>query len=85
MVRITITGSVLPERPVEVTLNGQRVGTLDGIWKSGKSFECGRGMWRFGEANRLGFDTAKAGPVAGDARELGVSLIRVRLEAISVE
>jgi len=61
------------------------VGALSCKWKSGKSFECGRAMWRFGEANRLGFETAKAGPVAGDARELGFSLIRVRLEAISVE
>ena len=83
--RKATTSGVLPQRPVEVTLNGQLVGTLDGIWKSEKSFESERGMWRFGEVNRLGFETANAGPVAGDSRVLGFSLIRVRVEGVFVE
>ena len=83
--RVTLTGSVLPERPVQVSLNGRRVGVADGIWKSSVSFVAGGDALRPGEINRLTFDTANSGPIAGDARELGFSLMDVRIEAAGRE
>ncbi len=83
--RVTLTGSVLPERPVQVSLNGRRVGVADGIWKSSVSFVAGGDALRPGEINRLTFDTANSGPIAGDARELGFSLMDVRIEAVGRE
>jgi hypothetical protein len=79
--RVTLTGSVLPERPVAVSLNGHRVGVADGIWKSSTSFLTGVDALRPGEINRMTFDTANSGPIAGDARDLGFSLMDVRIEA----
>jgi len=80
--RLTVTGSVLPERPAEVSLNGRVVGRLDGIWKSSMSLPVPREALRFGEVNHLSFHTGRAGPIAGDSRELGISLMQVRLEAV---
>jgi hypothetical protein len=79
--RVTVTGSVLPYRPVEISINGHRLGMADGIWKSSASFPAPREMLRFGDVNQMTFYTAGAAPVAGDARELGFSLISVRIEA----
>ncbi len=78
--RVTLTGSVLPERPVAVSLNGRRVGVADGIWKSSVSFVAGGDVLRPGEINRITFDTANSGPITGDARQLGFSLMDVRIE-----
>jgi uncharacterized membrane protein len=83
--RVTLTGSVLPERPVEVSLNGRRVGVADGIWKSSVSFVAGGDVLRPGEINRMTFDTANSGPISGDARELGFSLMDVRIESAARE
>jgi hypothetical protein len=83
--RVTLTGSVLPDRPVEVSLNGRRVGVADGIWKSSVSFLAGGDTLRPGEVNRMTFDTANPGPITGDARELGFSLMDVRIEAAGRE
>ena len=83
--RVTLTGSVLPERPVEVSLNGRRVGVADGIWKSSVSFLAGGDTLRPGEVNRMTFDTPNSGPITGDARELGFSLMDVRIEAAGRE
>ena len=83
--RVTLTGSVLPERPVQVSLNGRRVGVADAIWKSSVSFTAGGDVLRPGEINRLTFDTANSGPIAGDARELGFSLMDVRIEVAGRE
>jgi hypothetical protein len=80
--RLTVTGSVLPERPVEVALNGQILGMLDGIWKSNRSLPVPREALRWGEVNQLSFHTNRAGPIAGDARPLGFSLMQLRLEAV---
>jgi len=77
--RVTITGSVLPERPVEVRLNGVRLGVLDGLWKSGASLDVPGSAVKVGEMNRLTFECAGAGPIAGDARELGFSLMTVEI------
>lgn len=79
--RVTITGSVLPYRPVEVSINGQPLGVADGIWKSSVSFLAGREALRPGEVNQMTFYTAGSGPIAGDARDLGFSLRSVRIEA----
>jgi hypothetical protein len=81
--RLTVTGSVLPERPVEVSLNGWVLGTLDGVWKSSMSLPVPREAVRFGAVNQLSFHTGQAGPIAGDARQLGFSLMQVRLEAVA--
>jgi hypothetical protein len=80
--RVTITGSVLPDRPVEVAINGHRLGVVDGIWKSSTSLLAGREMLRPGEVNQVTFYTANSGPIAGDARDLGFSLMAVRIEAV---
>ncbi len=77
--RVTITGSVLPERPVEVGLNGVRLGVLDGLWKSSASFDVAGNAVKVGGMNRLTFVCAGAGPIAGDARELGFSLMTVEI------
>jgi hypothetical protein len=79
--RVTVTGSVLPYRPVEVSINGHRLGAADGIWKSSTSFRAGREWLRPGEMNTMTFETANAGPITGDARELGFALMGVRIEA----
>jgi hypothetical protein len=79
--RVTITGSVLPERPVEVGLNGRRLGRLEGIWKSAASFPAPGEWMRPGERNLLTFECPRAGPVSGDARELGFSLMTVEIAA----
>ena len=80
--KLTVTGSILPERPVEVTLNGRPLGTLDGIWKSSATLAVPREALRFGEENALRFRTANAGPIAGDRRVLGFSLVNIRLEPV---
>jgi hypothetical protein len=77
--RLTISGSVLPERPVEVGLNGVRLGLLDGLWKSSAGFDVPASAMKAGEMNQLTFNCAGAGPIAGDARELGFSLMAVEL------
>jgi hypothetical protein len=77
--RVTITGSVLPERPVEVGLNGVRLGVLDGLWKSSASFDVAGSRVNVGGMNRLTLECAGAGPIAGDARELGFSLMMVEI------
>jgi hypothetical protein len=79
--QVTVTGSVLPDRPVEVSINGHRLGTADGIWKSSTSFRAGREWLWPGEMNRMTFETPNAGPISGDARELGFALMGVRIEA----
>ena len=79
--RLTVTASVLPGRPVAVALNGHPLGTLEGIWKSSATLAVARGWVRFGEENELAFGTANAGPIAGDSRQVGFSLVSVRLEA----
>jgi hypothetical protein len=79
--RVTVTGSVLPYRPVEVSINGHRLGAADGIWKSSASFVARREWLRPGEINTMTFDTTNAGPITGDARELGFALMGVRIEA----
>jgi len=79
--RVTVTGSVLPYRPVEVAINGHRLGVADGIWKSSTSFRAGREWLRPGEMNTMTFDTANAGPITGDARQLGFALMGVRIDA----
>ncbi len=79
--RLTITGSVLPERPVKVTLNGEPIGELGGLWKSSASFVVPGGVMRAGEPNRLTFECPNAGPISGDARELGFSLMAVEIGA----
>jgi len=79
--RVTMTGSVLPDRPVEVSINGHRLGVADGIWKSSTSFRAVREWLRPGEMNTMTFETANAGPITGDARELGFALMGVRIEA----
>jgi hypothetical protein len=79
--RVTVTGSVLPYRPVEVSINGHRLGAADGIWKSSTSFVARREWLRPGEINTMTFDTTNAGPITGDARELGFALMGVRIEA----
>ncbi len=78
---VTITGSVLPYRPVQVSINGNRLGVVDGIWKSSTSFPAGGETLRPGDANRMTFYTPDSGPIAGDARDLGFSLMSVRIEA----
>jgi hypothetical protein len=77
--RVTITGSVLPGRPVEVDLNGVRLSVLDGLWKSSATFDAPGSAVKAGEMNRLTFECAGAGPIAGDARELGFSLMTVEI------
>ena len=77
---VTVTGSVLPYRPVEVSINGHRLGVADGIWKSSTTFRAGREWLRPGEMNTLTFETANAGPITGDARELGFALMSVRID-----
>jgi hypothetical protein len=79
--RVTITGSVLPDRPVEIAINGHRLGVVDGIWKSSVTLPAGREMLRPGEVNQMTFYTANSGPITGDARDLGFSLMSVRIEA----
>ena len=71
----------LPYRPVEVSINGYRLGVADGIWKSSMSFRVGREWLRPGETNTMTFETANAGPITGDARELGFALMGVRIDA----
>ncbi|MCX6626535.1 MAG: hypothetical protein NTW28_02750 [Candidatus Solibacter sp.] len=83
--RVTVTGSVLPYRPVELSINGRRLGVVDGIWKSSISFLAGREFLRPGEVDRMTFHTASSGPIAGDARDLGFSLMGVRIEAAGRE
>ena len=80
--RVTVSGSVLPYRPVEVSINGHRIGAMDGIWKSSVSFVTGRDTLRFGDSNRMTFHTAASGPTAVDARDVGFSLISVRIEGV---
>lgn len=80
--RVTVTGSVLPYRPVEVSINGHRLGVMDGIWKSSISFLTGRDTLRFGDINQIKFHTADSGPTAVDARDVGFSLISVRIEGV---
>ena len=80
--RVTVTGSVLPYRPVEVSINGHRLGVMDGIWKSSISFVTGRDKLRFGDINQMKFHTAESGPTAVDARDVGFSLISVRIEGV---
>lgn len=80
--RVTVTGSVLPYRPVEVSINGRRLGVMDGIWKSSISFLTGRDALRFGDINQMIFHTADSGPTAVDARDVGFSLISVRIEGV---
>ncbi|MCU1239123.1 MAG: hypothetical protein JWP63_7090 [Candidatus Solibacter sp.] len=77
--RVTITGSALPERPVEVLWNGVRIGRLDGLWKSSATLVAPGGAVRSGEMNRLTFECPGAGPIAGDSRELGFSLMKVEI------
>jgi hypothetical protein len=79
--RVTLTGSVLPERPVEVGLNGHRAAVVDNLWKSSTSFGVAAGVVKAGEVNQMTFRTPGAAPISGDGRELGFSLISVRIEA----
>jgi hypothetical protein len=82
---VTVTGSVLPDRPAEISINGHRLGVADGIWKSSTNFRVGREWLRPGEMNTLTFETANAGPITGDARELGFALMGVRIDAAGHE
>ena len=79
--RVTVTGSVLPYRPVEVWINGHRLGVAVGIWKSSTDFLAPRELLRPGDVNTMTFDTANAGPITGDTRELGFALMGVRIDA----
>ena len=79
--RVTVTGSVLPYRAVEVSINGNRLGVADGIWKSSLSFPAAGEALRLGEVNQMTFYTADSGPIAGDAREVGFALMSVQIEA----
>ena len=58
--RVTLTGSVLPERPVAVSLNGRRVGVADGIWKSSVTFAAG--AMRCGPARSTGSRSTRRTP-----------------------
>ena len=80
--RVTVAGSVLPYRPVEASINGHRLGVMDGIWKSSISFLTGRDTLRFGDINQIEFHAADSGPTAVDARDVGFSLISVRIEGV---
>jgi hypothetical protein len=68
---------------VDVVLNGLRLGKLDGLWKSSASFEVAGSAMRAGEWNRLMFECPRAGPISGDARELGFSLMTVEVAALT--
>jgi hypothetical protein len=80
--RVTVAGSVLPYRPVEVSINGHRLGVVEGIWRSSVSLLAGREMLRPGEVNQMTFYTANSGPTAVDARDLGFALMSVRIEGV---
>ena len=77
---ITVTGSVVPYRPVELLLNGRAVGVVDGIWNSSTALPVPREALRPGQDNVMTFRTAAAGPTSGDARTLGFALVSVRID-----
>jgi hypothetical protein len=82
---VTVTGSVLPYRPVEISINGHRLGAADSIWKSSTSFLTGRDSLRPGEVNQMTFYTENSGPITGDPRDLGFALMGVRIEAVGMQ
>ena len=74
---LALRGSVLPERPVEVLLNGHQVGVVENLWNSQVTLRVAGEVLKISAVNRIEFRVPAAGAIAGDGRELGFSLISV--------
>ncbi len=80
-VRIEIKGLALPDRPVQVELNGRTVGTISGSGPIDSAFVVSRDLFRSGHENELSFQVDKAGPVNTDLRQLGFKLSSIQFQA----
>lgn len=81
VVQVRLTGVALPGRPAELTLNGHRLGTVDGSGPVSAEFHVDSSVFRSGAENRLEFVVDKAGPVGDDPRMLGFKLNEIEVMA----
>jgi len=67
----TITGSMLPGRPVKVWLNGRALGEISSEGRGSRSFPLSDGALRWDDENVVRMEVDNAGPLNQDPRELG--------------
>ncbi len=82
--RLRFTGVVLPDRPVQIELNGHPLGSIAQSGKTTMEFVVDQNALRAGE-NRIALFVDKAGPVGSDPRTLGYYLRDVQIEPVGVE
>jgi hypothetical protein len=80
--KLTINGTDLPGRPVEVSLNAHRIGQIVGYIPDGIAFVVGPKTLHAG-ANELAFMVAAAAPVGNDPRNLGFGFARFRVSPVN--
>ena len=81
LVKIRITGSVIPWRPVDVFLNGKQLGSVTAGQSIADFVVEGRDLLP-GKENALTFEDRNAGPVLHDWRELGFFITSVEFDEL---
>lgn len=79
--RVALTGYTLPDRPTQLGINGRTLGTLSKGVSDTAVFVVAGDALRPGQVNRISLDTAKAGPVGPDWRQIGFGFERLTLRA----
>jgi hypothetical protein len=79
LVLVRVTGVAIPDRPVQLSLNGQYIGTISRGGLGSFEFAVPESLFHGGTDNALVFDVDRAAPVGRDPRNLGFQLWQIQL------